>query len=147
MAEGTGGKVRKERIVFRVWCRHHHGGRTRLTKHHALHERQAIGSRCSDNLDKRGGVCIGHRSSRYVKDPQKRYSSFRRATRQMKLQRFAAHSIPRRWVETNQSLCPTLAEEAMQQFSLATAQISDGLGASRTKHLDDRHHPFVVQPD
>jgi hypothetical protein len=50
----------------------------------------------------------------------------------------------RRRVETDQSLCPPLAEKTMQQFSLATAQISDGLGAGRTKRLDYRHQSFVV---
>ena len=54
--------------------------------------------------------------------------------------------IGRRRVEADQSLCPPLGEEAMQQLALSTAQIGDRLGAGRAKRLDHCRHPFVVEP-
>src|SRR6266545_2487093 len=79
---------------------------------------------------------------------QEQYASLRRAARKMKLQPLCRpFQFTRCWIEANQSLCPSLAQQTMKQFAFATAQISDGLSTGRPKRLDDSRHPFIVQAD
>ena len=137
MAEGAGGEVREQRVVFRVWGRHHHGRGPRLPEHDALHERQTIGVEMLDNLDQRGGIGIGPSIVAVGQGAmQQRYPALRRATRQMQLQPLCRPlQFTRRRVKTDQPLGPSLAEQTVQQLALAAAQIGNGLGAGRTKRL------------